>query len=337
VSRAIRSSLVGLALLAVGIFACSSAPAMASGILLGRLGPDRPAEPGFRGAREAFACAFLDTFTTAALDTVDGDTTDGPSLLTTYACRPWTESGPEDIYRLEVTSRVEFSARLTGLAGGVDLDLILLGACDTDACLAQENTGFTAILDPGNYVLIVEGYQGSAGAYRLLMSAQVPGVPADVCAEGGAIAVTTPQSGGTETGNLFGLPDRIHAYPGCSDLWHLAGEAWYAVTLPAAGETEHQRVTVTANAVDPTLDLALWVFDGCGEAAQCLDFADDGIGGAAESLVLENLDQAPRVVLLAVDAFRPPATTFAGGFNLQFTGAVPTERRSLGSVRALFR
>jgi hypothetical protein len=324
-------------LLAVALLFCLAATGTAGGLQIGRLGPDRPDETGFRHTREAFDCAFRDTFMIAGLDTVRDDTTDGPSLLTTYACRAWTESGPEHVYRLEVAARCEFSARLADLGDHVDLDLILLGSCDTDDCLAQENTGFTVVLDPGVYVLVVEGYQGSAGAYTLLMSARVPGVPPEICAEGGAVPVGAPNGGELMEGSLFERPDLIRAYPGCSDLWHLGGEVWYAVTLPAAGVGEHRRVTVTASCVDPSLDLALWAFDGCGETALCLDFADDGIGGQSESLMLENLDETPRVVLLAVDAFRPPETEYAGRFGLQFTVAVPAERRTLGGVRTLFR
>jgi hypothetical protein len=314
-----------------------AAPSSAGSLQVGRLGPDRPDETGFRHARETFDCAFRDTFTAAGRDTVRDDTTAGPSLLTTYACQLWTESGPEHVYRLEVAARCEFSARLTDLDDHVDLDLILLGSCDTDDCLAQENTGFTAVLDPGVYVLVVEGYHGSAGSYTLLMSSRAVGVPSEICAEGGAVSVEAPDGLTTLPGNLFGRDDLIRGYPDCSDLWHLAGEAWYAVTLPAAGVGEHRRVTVTASSVDPSLDLALWVFDGCGETALCLDYADDGIGGESESLTLENLGDTPRVVLLAVDAFRPPETEFAGGFVLQFTVAVPAQRSNLSDVRALFR
>ncbi len=336
-TRATTSALANTPLLAVAVILGLAAPGVAGGFLVGRLDPGRDGETGFRHTREAFACAFRDTFTTADLDTVGDDTTDGPNLLTTYACQSWTESGPEHVYRLEVADRVEFSARLADLAGGVDLDLVLLGACDTDDCLAQVNTGFTAVLDPGDYVLIVDGYQGSAGAYTLLMSAKTPGVPDEICAEGGAEPVSAPDSGFATEGNLFGLPDLIQAYADCSDLWHSAGEAWYAVTVPAAASDAFRRVTITASAADPSLDLALWVFDGCGETALCLDFADDATGGGTESVVLENQGDSPRVLLLAVDAFRPPATQVTGGFGLQFTVAVPAERRSLGGVRALFR
>ncbi len=336
-TRATTSALVLRPLLVAAALLVLAAPATAATRQTGRLDQGRPDESGFSFQREAFDCAFRDTFTTADLDTVRDDTTEGPSLLGAYGCRAWTESGPEHVYRLEVTARVEVSARLADLVGDVDLDLILLEACDTDACLAQENTGFTAILEPGAYVLIVDGYQGSAGAYTLLMSARTPGVPAAVCDEGGATPVMAPDGPSTLNGNLLGRPDLIQAYPDCSDLWHLAGEAWYVVTVPAAGVGEHRRVTLTATGADPALDLALWVFDGCGEDALCLDFADDGIGGQSETLVLENQDDAPLVVLLAVDAFRPPASEFAGGFSLQFSVAVPVERRSLGGVRALFR
>lgn len=311
-----------------------AASAGAAGRPVGRLGPDRPDESGFQPSREVFDCAFRDTIATAALDTIRDDTTGGENRLTTYACRAWTESGPEHVYLLEVTARVVFSARLAGLVGGVDLDLILLDDCDTDACLAQVNTGFSLVLDPGEYVLIVDGYQASAGAYTLLTGARSPGVPLAVCEEGGALAVAPPD---TVEGQLFGLPDQIQSYPGCSELWHLAGETWYEVIVPGASTQEHQRVVLTVTPDNVAMDLVLWRFDGCGESALCLDFADEGIGGQPESLVIENQEDTPLRVLVAVDAFQPPAAEEAGGFALEFAVTVPAQRRSLGDVRSLFR
>ena len=307
---------------------------VAAGVQVGRLGPDRPNEPGFQPAREVFECAFRDTVNTAALDTLRGDTTGGTSLVDGYSCRAWTETGPEHVNRLEVPSRVEFSARLAGLAGV--LDVILLGACDTESCLAQENTGFTLILEPGDYVLVIDGYQGAEGPYTLLMTARTPGVPPQVCAEGGAVPVSPAEGNLTLDGNLFGREDRIQAYPPCSDLWHLGGESWYAVTLPPADAGGARRVTLTATAAAPALDLALWVFDGCGETAGCLEFADDSVAGGAETAILTNAGELPRVVYLAVDAFRPPATEDAGGYSIEVSVAVPTERSNLGDIRAGF-
>lgn len=316
------------------ILAIAAASPAAAG-QFGRLGPDRPDEPGFRPARDVFDCVFRDTVSTAAPDTLRGDTTGGTSLLAGYSCRAWTETGPEHVYRLEVPARVEFSARLTGLES--DLDLVLLGACDTESCLAEENTGFSTVLEPGDYVLIVDGYHGAQGPYTVLMTARAPGVPPQVCAEGGAVAISPAEGSLTLTGNLFGRADLIQAYPPCSDLWHLAGEAWYAVTLPPADAGGVRRVTLTSTAGAPSLDLSLWVFDGCGEAAVCLEFADDAVAGGAESVILTNADDVPRLVYLAVDAFRPPAAPEVGGFSIDATVTVPTERSNLGDIRATFR
>lgn len=333
-TRAIFCRPARIACLCALLLLALAASAGAAGHPAGRLGPDRPDEPGFQPAREVFDCAFRDTISTAALDTIRDDTTGGENRLTTYACREWTETGPEHVYLLEVTARVVFSARLADLVGGVDLDLILLDDCDTDACLVQVNTGFSVVLDPGEYVLIVDGYQASAGTYTLLMGARAPGVPLAVCEEGGALAVAPPD---TVQGHLFGLPDQIQAYSGCSDLWHLAGETWYEVIVPGASAQEHQRVVLTATPDNVAMDLVLWRFDGCGESALCLDFADEGIGGEPESLVIENQETTPLRVLVAVDAFQPPASELAGGFALGFAVTVPAQRRSLGDVRSLFR
>lgn len=301
---------------------------------IGRLGPDRPDESGFSSVREVFDCVYRDTLNTAELDTLQGDTTGSESRISGYACRAWTETGPEHVFRLEVPTRVVFSARLTDLVG--DLDLVLLSACDTEACLVQENTGFSLDLEPGSYVLIVDGYQGASGSYTVVMTARAPGVPPQVCAEGGAEPVAPPDAGLSLEGDLFGRDDLIQAYAPCSDLWHLAGEAWYAVTLPPVGLDGLRRVTLTTTATAASLDLAIWVFDGCGESARCLDFADDAVGGGPETVVLVNEDENPRVVYLAVDAFRPPVDEDAGGFTVQIDVAVPTERSSLGGMRAGF-
>lgn len=307
---------------------------------LGTIGDGRPDESGFVWLPEAFTCAFVDTFSLAPgfADTIDGDTSGGTNAATTYACRAWTEAGPEQFHRLEVTETIVLQAVLLD-TGGEDLDLILLSDCDTDACLAQANTGFSIGLDPGTYVLVVDGYlaEDVAGPYTLALAATWPGVPPQVCEAGGALPLPLAIGTVDSTGTLFDHPNWISAYPPCSSLMYLAGEAWYQVSLPAATGGQTIRATLTASSPNAGLDLALWLFDGCGPDAACLDFADAGPGGTAETLILENAGDTERVVVLAVDALRAPSSAQDGTFTLQAQTAVPVQQQPLGSVLSGFR
>lgn len=328
-----------LAVLAAVLTAATTTAAAAPRILL-RDDGGKPAETGLVRPLTAFDCAGRDTFTlTAAVaETVlGGDTTGGPTQLPSYACVLWSEAGPEHIYRLEVTEDLQLWAGLSGL-GDNDLDLFLLDGCDSDQCLTGANTELQAVLPAGTYWLVVDGYgsgAGAAGPYTLTLRTRWPGVPAQVCAEGGAEPVACDGALITRPGSLFGAADLVQAYD-CSPSQVPGGEAWYAVTLP--GE---QQVTVraTPDAGAPVLDLVLWLFDGCGATAHCLLHADTRAGGGYESLVYENTGTDPVTVYLAVDARHAPASAEAGVFAAAFQcqSNVADEQRSLGSIKALYR
>ncbi len=315
----------------------AGAPAAAGAVHLGGVAPDRPDEPGFAWLRESFTCAPVDTLTVGVAwrDTVHGDTSGGTNAATTYACRAWTEDGPELTYRLEVAETTELVAVLSDL-GGIDLDLVLLTTCDTDACVAQENTGFVAVLDPGTYILVVDGYDGDAGPFTLTFAGSYPGVPPQVCEAGGATPLDLVAPSHSVDGDLFGKPNEISAYPPCSDVAHLGGEDWFALTVPADSVGAHRRIAIVATGQNAALDLALWLFDGCGPDATCLDFADAGVGGTSESLELESAGDTARIVYLAVDALRS-VTEGGGAYTLQANTTLPVESRSWGDVRTLFR
>jgi len=296
---------------------------------------DHPQEtPPVDLPRVALDCSSPDStlaVTVASADTLSGDTTGGTSQAERYSCVSWTESGPERMYRLDVSGDVELRASLSDL-GANDLDLFLLDACDTDACIAHANRELVAWLSTGTYYLMVDGYRGAQGSYTLALTGRYPGVPPEICEPGGTDETYVPTESGMieHSGNLFGKPNRIQTYT-CSEVLEAGGEFWYAITLPDSGS-----LSVDFTTVADSLDVALWLFDGCGTTAECLGFADDRVSGQPEQLEWENLTGGTATVYMAVDCFRPPSSEFNGDYTLGLD-VVPTEQRSLSGIKALFR
>jgi hypothetical protein len=325
--------LISWGLLLVAAPAVASVPHAVPGV------DGKPADPRYAPVRSAFDCAGRDTLTLIAgspVVTLQDSTTGGTNTIDNYPCAPWNELGPEHIYRLEVTEELEFWAGLRNTTDEVDHDLFLLSDCDTDSCLVGANTELSARLAPGTYYLVVDGAgtaNPAAGPYTLEYVTRWPGVPPVVCVPGFATPVDGAATELDLDNNLFGKADLMRSYD-CSPLLVRGGEAWYALTLPGIHE-----VTVSFTAVAAALDVALWLFDGCGPEAVCLDYANDKIGGQSEQLLILNEGAEPVTVYLGVDSFRAPTDTFAGQYTIRFAGQsnVAIEKKSLGSVRALYR
>lgn len=334
-----RFAPVGAAWLWAAAMASPSVAAPAPRILYQDEGA-KPAGPVLEHLRTPFDCAGRDTLIlTAALSetVISDDTTGGPTALQGYGCRSWIEQGPEHVYRLEVTEDLQLWAGLSGL-GTQDLDLFLLDGCDTDQCLAGANTELQVLLPAGTYWLVVDGYGTSnpaAGPYTLTLQTRWPGVPPQICLPGGAIEVACEGTLISQDGDLTDAPNLLQGYD-CSPSLIYGGEAWYAITLPGTHEVKVNAVPASfAN----TLDLALWVFDGCGAGAACLDYADEKAGGEVETVTLANDQPDPVTIYLAVDCRRAPTALQSGAFSVDFIcqSNVATEQKSLGSVRSMFR
>jgi hypothetical protein len=320
-----------------------SLPAGARDIITATDKNPKPDDPFFSPSRAVFDCTGRDTldlspwFNAQIADSTNASENNLPG----YACRAWSEEGPENIYRLEVTQALELFAALRAFDDissppDEDLDIFLLSDCDTDSCLAGANLEFSITLPAGTYYLVVDGYGTSSpaeGFYTLLLECRELGVPVQICEPGGA----TPVSPGAETAeymtNLFSQPNLVQTYA-CSPIVERGGEAWYAVTVEP-----HHEFTATTTLLATTLDVALWIFDGCGPEAVCLDFADDKLAGQPEALTLVNDADAALTVYLALDSYRPAASEALGEVTLEIQGVsnVPTVKKSLGSVRSLYR
>lgn len=317
-------------LIALAALAVATCPSPAAPWAAGK--DERPAWVGPSPARAPLDCDGAPVLMFGAgFDSTLAGTTEGVANVNAgYSCVAWDESGGEAVFRLMVTADVILAAEL--LPTAIDHDLFLLTACDGDACWAAGNSAFGVWVAPGEYFLVVDGYEGAAGPFTVVLRTLAVGVPDEVCA-GGATAVECATGPQEFDDTLWQAPNAIEMYD-CSPYLEKGGERWYAVTMRDS--------TVTATIATPPFDAALWLFDGCGPGAVCLAFADANPAGENETLVFDNGDTGVRrTVYLAVDALRPIATAFDGGYTLSIrcarSGAVPAARTSWGALKAQYR
>lgn len=97
----------------------------------------------------------------------EGDTSGKPNNAQYYGDVPWPYTGPEDVYIFHKTVVSDLTANLESLSL-VDLDVFLLYDAYPSAYLIHGDTGFTyRNLAPGTYYVVVDGYGGAMGSYRL--------------------------------------------------------------------------------------------------------------------------------------------------------------------------
>lgn len=149
--------------------------------------PD-PSEPDPSEPDGPLACPAGVTCVDAFPFVAEGDTTLGQSRFDTYACAPTTdESGPENVYRVELATAGLLVARLDGLPAGVDVDVhILSGAqADPNRCDDRGHWDAAAWLEPGVHWVVVDSWARAgtalAGPYTLSLGFTAP---ADFDAQG---------------------------------------------------------------------------------------------------------------------------------------------------------
>ncbi len=312
-------------------------------------GDAKPPVPGFIYQRAPFDCTPLQTLnlTVGQSSSLVDDTTGGPSNIDGYPCAPWPQASPEHIYRLEVGAgdTLQFWAGLTNIDPDIDHDLFLLNGCDTDSCLIGASTEITAILTGGTYYLIVDGYSHGGineGPYTVEYNSRYVGVAPLVCVPGVATVVDIAVPETIFNHNLFSQFNAVQEFE-CSPIRLKGGEKWYTLTLPAPVDNQwgqdFSEFTVIFTELAPGLDVALWLFDGCGMTPTCLGYANDNVGGQPEILTYRNEPDKEIQVFLGVDCFRAPSEAVSGFYTIKFTTdiIVPTEKTSFGSLRALYR
>ena len=97
-----------------------------------------------------------------------GDTSTGVNQIETYGCKPdWPETGPEHYYELNITQTQPITLTLSHGPDIDDLDLFLLEEGDPDRCYYADASLVLPALDPGQYIISIDGYAGSQGPYAL--------------------------------------------------------------------------------------------------------------------------------------------------------------------------
>lgn len=104
-----------------------------------------------------------------------GNTNNGTNNFNSYSCENWDESGKEIIYQITTTATGDISATVSNDNEG-DLDVFILSTCNNMACLAAADQTATAQNQPaGTYLIVVDGYQGAASSYSLIVNANCGG------------------------------------------------------------------------------------------------------------------------------------------------------------------
>jgi len=93
-----------------------------------------------------------------------GDTTGGASTFDSYACAPdLDESGPEVVYRVTVSERGFLAATLSGVSGGTDVDVHVLGSLDADDCIDRGNWEGASWVETGTHYVVADTWVASDG------------------------------------------------------------------------------------------------------------------------------------------------------------------------------
>lgn len=128
--------------------------------------PD-PAEPD---PVEPSACPTGVVCVTTFPFVTQGDTTLGAQLMDRYSCAPMTnESGPENVYRVEVPTAGLLVARLDDVPNGVDVDVHIVAgasAADPNRCLDRGNWDSTAWVPAGVVWVVVDSWVNASGVAK---------------------------------------------------------------------------------------------------------------------------------------------------------------------------
>ena len=186
----------------------------------------------------------------------NGTTNDGSSIITTYNCTSWNESGPEKWHVITTASTATITATLTNMSE--DLDVFILNACNQNGCNVYGNSSVTYENAPaGAYYIVVDGYNGVSGTYTLTVEVTAP---TSSCSN-----VTTLTDGVTYSGSTVGMSSATNSY-NCSSWDESGPEQWHKITTSATS-------TITAELGNLSNDLDVFILDSCDPNA-CLAYGD---------------------------------------------------------------
>ena len=118
---------------------------------------------------ESIGDTFEDPIDIASSANVTGDTATFTDDYDFYNGCDWYESGPDVVYRFDMSTEGIISAVLES-TGGSTLDMFLCDGPSKDNCVAFGHSILRYNATPGTYYLVVDGYFGAEGPYNLKLN-----------------------------------------------------------------------------------------------------------------------------------------------------------------------
>ncbi|MCO6449429.1 MAG: DNRLRE domain-containing protein [Caldilineales bacterium] len=143
----------------------------------------------------------------------DDDTRTGVNEIERYSCRPdWPETGPEHIYSLSTSFTQNLKLTLSHAnQSGMDLDLFLLSASGPEQCYGADASLEIDDLPPADYLIYIDGYDGSEGVYHLEIQCEEPPFATPRPTHTPTVTITpTPTTHPTDTPRPTATPTRAH-------------------------------------------------------------------------------------------------------------------------------
>lgn len=266
------------------------------------------------------ACAMAEVITISGglgTATLTGTTAGYANDYMPDACASgYLQDGPDHVYEVSVPAGALLGATVTP-ASGYDPGIYLVGApaamCDAMpiTCLAGSDEGLSGAPDTVRHVnetgadvtvfVVVDGTSTTGGAFTLDVVVGAP-PPGDTCQSAEPITLSSGMatvSATTATASLY-ANDYVPTDASCED--GEGNDRVHAVTVPAG---ERLIATVTPQTgFDVTLNLVGGPAAMCDASPiVCLESADNGSSGGAETVTYVNPTGSPVEVLLVVDGY----------------------------------
>ena len=169
-------------------------------------------------------------------DTITGTTVGDVNVMSSYSCYPpWNESGPEDVYSLDIPAGGLWQVYAEISYTTADLDIFILGpaACNSNLCVAygDSSANLADAVGGATYYVVVDGYNGQSSEYDLYVSCTAP----DGTLEGHVLDIVS------QTGPCTSAI--VHIEPGSLDVGVDPATGQYGPVALAPGDYD---LTVTA-------------------------------------------------------------------------------------------
>jgi len=262
-----------------------------------------------------------------------GNNGTGVNNVEFYNCQPFTESGPENVFRLTIGSTSNVSVTMS--PAGCDLDLFVLASCEEDDCIGSSAGTATELVEldclaPGTYYVVVDGYSGDVCGYTLNISC----TPCTPPPGNEACDTATPLACGaiSFSVNTDGTVNNYDPGAGntCTGYSASGGDLVWSVCIPEGGT-----IDLAIDEVD--YDASTYLITNCANiVGSCLSGSDCFPWPCTNFINYTNPGPGDVNAYLVIDGFAGATGATDVNGTLDCCGSIPTEETTWGSVKARF-